>query len=147
VVAWSLPQVKDLSRKLTFLPKTEILTRMAAPFEEEPMTDRIETNPQVLRGKPIIRGTRIPVELILRKLSEGATEAKLRKTYPRLTREDIRAALRYAADLINCANGVSGESAGRERALEDDEEEQRVTWEFLQKALDEDRLSSRKLFP
>ena len=44
-------------------------------------------------GKPVIRGTRIPVEIILRKLGEGATEADLLDAYPRLTPEDIRAAL------------------------------------------------------
>ena len=51
-------------------------------------------------GKPVIRGTRIPVELILRKLSEGATDADLLDAYPRLRREDIHAAIRYAADLL-----------------------------------------------
>jgi len=44
-------------------------------------------------GKPVIAGTRIPVELILRKLAEGATEAELLDGYPRLTPEDIAAAL------------------------------------------------------
>jgi len=48
-------------------------------------------------GKPVFRGTRIPVELILRKLSEGASEADLLDAYPRLSPDDIRAALRYAA--------------------------------------------------
>jgi len=62
--------------------------------------DRIEINPNVMLGKPVIRGTRIPVELILRKLSEGATEAELLDGYPRLTPEDIRAALAYAADIV-----------------------------------------------
>jgi uncharacterized protein (DUF433 family) len=52
-------------------------------------TDRIEINPDVMLGEPVIRGTRIPVELILRKLSEGATEADLLDAYPRLTRADI----------------------------------------------------------
>jgi uncharacterized protein (DUF433 family) len=61
------------------------------------LTDSIEVNPRVMLGKPVIRGTRIPVELILRKLSEGATEADLIDGYPRLTREDIQAAMRYAA--------------------------------------------------
>ena len=41
------------------------------------VTDRIEVNPRVMLGKPVIRGTRVPVELILRKLSEGATEDDL----------------------------------------------------------------------
>jgi uncharacterized protein (DUF433 family) len=63
-------------------------------------TDRIEVNPAVMLGKPVIRGTRIPVELILRKLGEGATEADLLDAYPRLAREDIHAALAYAADSL-----------------------------------------------
>lgn len=56
------------------------------------LTDRIEVNRRVMLGKPVIRGTRIPVELVLRKLSEGASEADLIDVYPRLTREDIDAA-------------------------------------------------------
>jgi uncharacterized protein (DUF433 family) len=61
---------------------------------------RIEINPKVMLGKPVIRGTRIPVELLLRKLSEGATEADLLDAYPRLTTADIRAAIAFAADTI-----------------------------------------------
>ncbi len=64
------------------------------------ITDRIEVNPGVMLGKPVVRGTRIPVELILRKLSEGATEADLLDGYPSLQREDIHAAIRYAADTL-----------------------------------------------
>ncbi len=63
-------------------------------------TVRIEVNPKVMLGKPVIRGTRIPVELLLRKLSEGATEAELLEAYPRITRRDIQAVLRYAADTV-----------------------------------------------
>jgi uncharacterized protein (DUF433 family) len=63
-------------------------------------TDRIEVNPRVMLGKPVIRGTRIPVELILRKLSEGATEDDLLDAYPRLSRQDIQAAIGYAADTL-----------------------------------------------
>lgn len=62
--------------------------------------DRIEINPAVMLGKPVIRGTRITVELILRKLSEGATSEELLEGYPRLSREDIQAALAYAADSL-----------------------------------------------
>jgi uncharacterized protein (DUF433 family) len=58
------------------------------------IADRIEIDPKIMLGKPVIRGTRITVELILRKLSEGAAEADLLETYPRLTREDIHAAMR-----------------------------------------------------
>ena len=64
------------------------------------LTDRIEMNPRVMLGKPVVRGTRIPVELILRKLSEGASDADLLDAYPRLTRDDIHAAIRFAADTI-----------------------------------------------
>jgi uncharacterized protein (DUF433 family) len=63
--------------------------------------ERIEINPEVMLGKPVIRGTRIPVELILRKLAEGATEAELLDAYPRLTQADIKAALGYAADTLS----------------------------------------------
>lgn len=63
-------------------------------------TDRVEINPKVMLGKPVIRGTRIPVELVLRKLGEGATREDLLEAYPRLTREDIQAAIRYAADVL-----------------------------------------------
>ncbi len=64
------------------------------------MTERIEINPGVMQGKPVIRGTRVPVELLLRKLAEGATITDLLDAYPRLSAEDIRAALDYAADTI-----------------------------------------------
>lgn len=62
--------------------------------------DRIEMNPDIMLGKPVVRGTRVTVELIVRKVAEGATEATLLDAYPRLTRDDIRTALRYAADIL-----------------------------------------------
>ena len=64
------------------------------------LQERVEINPAVMLGKPVIRGTRIPVELVIRKLGEGATEEDLLDAYPRLTREDIQAALMYAADTL-----------------------------------------------
>ena len=64
------------------------------------LTARIEVNPKVMLGKPVIRGTRIPVELILRKLSEGLSEADILNAYPRLKRDDIHAALVFAADTV-----------------------------------------------
>ena len=64
------------------------------------IANRIEINPKVMMGKPVIRGTRIPVELILRKLSEGSKERELLEAYPRLTKQDIQAAIRYAADTL-----------------------------------------------
>ena len=65
------------------------------------ITDCIEVNPKVMMGKPVIRGTRITVELILRKLSEGATDSELLESYPKLTRKNIKAAIRYAADTLS----------------------------------------------
>ncbi len=59
------------------------------------ITDRIEINPAIMQGKPVIRGTRITVELILRKVSEGADEAAVLEAYPHLTRADIQAAMAY----------------------------------------------------
>ena len=64
------------------------------------ITERIEIDPKVMMGKPVIRGTRIPVELILRKISEGSNEADLLEVYTKLTHEDIQAAIRYAADTL-----------------------------------------------
>jgi len=58
--------------------------------------DRIEMNPKIMLGKPVIRGSRITVELILRKIAEGADEKALLQAYPKLT-HDIHAALRYVA--------------------------------------------------
>jgi uncharacterized protein (DUF433 family) len=65
------------------------------------MERRIEIDPSVMLGKPVIRNTRIPVEMLLRKLSEGATIAELMDAYPRLTEDDVRACLAYAADAIS----------------------------------------------
>jgi uncharacterized protein (DUF433 family) len=62
---------------------------------------RITIDAGVMQGKPVIRGTRITVDLLLRKLSEGATEADLLDAYPHLTAEDVRAALAYAADAVS----------------------------------------------
>ncbi len=62
---------------------------------------RIEVNPKVMLGKPVIRGTRVPVELLLRKLGEGASVADLVDAYPHVSREDIQAALTYAAESIS----------------------------------------------
>ncbi len=60
-------------------------------------TGRIEINSAVMMGKPVIKGTRITVELILRKLAEGESERELLEDYPHLSLEDIRAAIAYGA--------------------------------------------------
>jgi uncharacterized protein (DUF433 family) len=64
------------------------------------LTNRIEINPSVMLGKPVLRNTRIPVELVLRKLAERATVEEVLDAYPRLTADDVHACLAYAADAI-----------------------------------------------
>lgn len=58
---------------------------------------RIVVNPRILGGKPIIEGTRISVEFILDLLASDVSEEEILEEYPHLTKEDIRACLRYAA--------------------------------------------------
>ena len=60
--------------------------------------DRIVVDPKVMFGKPVIKGTRITVELILRKIADGMTEEQIMEHHPHLTVEDIRAAAAFAAD-------------------------------------------------
>jgi uncharacterized protein (DUF433 family) len=62
--------------------------------------ERIEINPKIVGGKPVIRGTRITVELILRKLGAGMTSEAILADHPRLTSEDILAAQAFAADYL-----------------------------------------------
>lgn len=69
----------------------------------------IERNPKIMLGKPIIKGTRITVELLMRKLAGGFSVSDLLKSYPNLTEVQIFAALEYAADII--ANEESLERA------------------------------------
>jgi uncharacterized protein (DUF433 family) len=61
---------------------------------------RIETNPDIMDGKPVIRGTRVPVELVLRKLGAGISMDAIIADHPRLTRDDILAAQAFAADYL-----------------------------------------------
>jgi uncharacterized protein (DUF433 family) len=60
--------------------------------------DRVCVDPKVMFGKPVIKGTRITVELILRKLAAGMTEEQIVVHHPHLTIDDIRAAAGFAAD-------------------------------------------------
>ena len=59
--------------------------------------DRIVTDPKILVGKPVVRGTRIPVYLILNLLSNGKNPKDIVEDYPDLTEADVKAALEYAA--------------------------------------------------
>ena len=66
----------------------------------EELLRRIAVDPKVMAGKAVIRGTRIPVDMIVRMVAQGIPEQDLLREYPRLTAEDIRAALTYAADVV-----------------------------------------------
>ncbi len=66
---------------------------------EKEIFGRISSDPDILHGKPCIKGTRIPVYLIVSLVAEGESMENIIKDYPSLTPEDIKAALRYAAKL------------------------------------------------
>jgi len=62
--------------------------------------DRIVVDPAILAGKPIIKGTRLAVELIIDHLAQGWPESEILRNYPGLTQEDVQACLSYASDLL-----------------------------------------------
>jgi uncharacterized protein (DUF433 family) len=62
--------------------------------------ERIEMNPNIMDGKPVVHGTRIPVELVLRKLGAGMAPEAILVDHPRLTLDDIHAAQAFAADYL-----------------------------------------------
>jgi uncharacterized protein (DUF433 family) len=64
------------------------------------MLERIAVSPDVMMGKPVIRGTRVTVEIILRKLSEGCSFDDILEQYPNLQRDDLLAALAYGAAVV-----------------------------------------------
>lgn len=62
--------------------------------------DRIETSPDVMGGKPVIKGTRVPVDLLVRECAHGSPE-QVAALFPNIAPDDVRAALAYAADHLN----------------------------------------------
>jgi uncharacterized protein (DUF433 family) len=73
---------------------------MKEDFEMQDYRQYITSNPNILFGKPAIKDTRIPVELVLDELAGGTSIEELLEEYPRLTREAIYAALAFAADTL-----------------------------------------------
>jgi len=71
------------------------------------LLERISINPKVMVGKPVIRGTRIPVELIVKMLAQGVPENEILDEYPPLDLEDIRAALAYASAILSNEEVIS----------------------------------------
>lgn len=68
------------------------------------ITQYIEINPKIMMGKPVVKGTRITVELLLEKLSAGETEEDILLAHPHITKEDIKAALSFAAQSLKGEN-------------------------------------------
>jgi uncharacterized protein (DUF433 family) len=63
--------------------------------------EQIEINPRVCNGKPVIKGTRIPISVILEQIVEGESWDNILENYPELKREDIKAALLYAKETLD----------------------------------------------
>jgi uncharacterized protein (DUF433 family) len=80
-------------------------------FEE--LLGRVEINPAIMLGKPVIRGTRLTVEIILEKLAAGRTVEEVREDYPFLAREDVLAALAYARNAIGTDELIPNVTQGR----------------------------------
>jgi uncharacterized protein (DUF433 family) len=88
-----------VGRPLTNLVASDILGPKS--HEESTMPyERIEMTPDIMDGKPVVRGTRVPVEQVLRKLGAGMSPEAILVDHPRLTLEDIRAAQAFAADYL-----------------------------------------------
>jgi uncharacterized protein (DUF433 family) len=69
-------------------------------IHKAPKHERIVMDPRIMVGKPTVKGTRITVEMILRKLGGGMTPEEILQDHPHLTRDDIRAAQAFAADYL-----------------------------------------------
>ena len=76
------------------------------------INERIIRDPSVLVGKPVVRGTRIPVELVLAKLARDPDVEALFADYPRLTIDDVRACLGYAASLVEREYALTNANRG-----------------------------------
>jgi uncharacterized protein (DUF433 family) len=88
---------------LSRLSKTKVIYPAGQRTQDgmgEDWRERITVDPKVLSGKPIIKGTRIAVEFVLELLANSWTVEDILKNYPQLKREDVAAALKYAAEIL-----------------------------------------------
>jgi uncharacterized protein (DUF433 family) len=74
--------------------------RLTMDLDRQQLRERITLDPAVMVGKPVVRGTRVPVSLVLKHLADDLSVDDLLRAYPHLTREDVRACLDYASRLI-----------------------------------------------
>lgn len=75
--------------------------------------ERVEINPKILLGKPVFRGTRIPVYVVLDMLAEGETVQSIIKYYPDLKEEDVQAAIRFASETVKHIAEIGLEAVDR----------------------------------
>ncbi len=68
---------------------------------KEEFLKRIVINPKIMVGKPVIKGTRIPVDTIVRLIAQGMGQREILEDYPNLSKEDIKAALLYSAEVVS----------------------------------------------
>ena len=84
--------------------------------------ERIELNPEILVGKPVVRGTRLSVQLIIELLADGWTTEEVLDQYPTLTKDDVLACLRYASGCVQAVSereqGLQGDAVGRTERIE-----------------------------
>jgi uncharacterized protein (DUF433 family) len=78
------------------------------PEPRDTLHDRIVVDPEILAGKPVVRGTRIPVELVLKRLAQSLDMQALFASYPRLTEQDVRACIAYARAVLQAEDVFPG---------------------------------------
>lgn len=76
-------------------------------INEKKLLKRIERDPKIMLGKPVIKGTRLTVELLLEKLAYGHTTAEILNEYPFIKKDDIQATLLYASRLISLEEEIA----------------------------------------
>ncbi len=79
-------------------------------IDEKKLLERIIVDPEIMVGKPVIKGTRIPVELILRMLVQGMDKDEIKQSYPRISNDDITACLLFATKALDDITFVQSKS-------------------------------------
>jgi len=84
-------------------------------MSKERLLKRIEVNPEIMAGKPVIAGTRVPIDLIMRLHAQGISTEEILEDYPHLEKDDIQAVLFYAAEVLSNEEvfPLFGEGEGR----------------------------------
>lgn len=81
------------------------------------LTKRIVVDPNIMVGKPIIKGTRIPVDAIIKRIAEGMTIKEILEEYPNITRKDVKAALLYSMEVVRGEDIIPMVKRSRKHAI------------------------------